>query len=30
MAIIGPVRRSPAGVAAAGYWLAAMGTLALL
>jgi hypothetical protein len=30
MAIIGPVMRSPAGVAVAGYWLAAMGTLAVL
>jgi hypothetical protein len=30
MAIIGPVMWSPADVAVAGYWLAAMGTLALL
>jgi hypothetical protein len=30
MAIIGPVMRPPAGMAVAGYWLAAMGTLALL
>jgi hypothetical protein len=30
MAIIGPVMRSPAGVAVAGYWLAAMGALAVL
>jgi hypothetical protein len=30
MAIIGPVMRSPVGVAVAGYWLAAMGTPALL
>jgi hypothetical protein len=30
MAIIGPVMRSPAGMAVAGYWLAAMGTLVLL